>query len=252
MFKILFSFFRSLGKVNGNFSSSSFKNLYKSSKFIYQKPALVSLHNSLIEVNENIYKFYKKLDYGSGYFYQSYESLGIFGIRSTEERINSLNLNKYIVDRNVLDIGSNSGFFSLSLAAKANNIVGIEPNNFLNQQANLVKKYLNIDNVEFITTKFENFTSEKMFDTILSFANHSTYDGETEFSLEEYFSKVSELLSTTGFMIFESHHPKIEKDFFKVQKVIENYFEIVDKKICESENFYDDGRTWIVAKVKKS
>ena len=77
-------------------------------------------------------KFYKKLDYGSGYFYQSYESLGIFGIRSLK-KINSLNLNKYIVNRNVLDIGSNSGFFSLSLAAKANNIVGIGPTISINK-----------------------------------------------------------------------------------------------------------------------
>ena len=251
MIKNIYCFFRSLSKVNGNFNFDSFKNLYNSSKFIYQNHKLVSLHDSLIEINENISKFYKKLDYGSGYFYQSYESLGIFGIRSTEDRINFLKLHKYTDNKNILDIGSNSGFLSLSLSKNANNIIGIEPNDFLNQQANLVKNFLRVDNVKFITTKFENFSSESKFDIVLSFANHSTYDGETEYNLQEYFSKVKDLLDSDGTMIFESHHPNIEKEFSMVQNEIEKYFDIVEKKVYKSENFYDSGRIWIIAKVKK-
>lgn len=59
-----------------------------------------------------------------------------------------------------------------------------------------------VDNVQFITTKFENFFPESKFDIVLSFANHSTYDGETDHSLEEYFSKVKNLINSNGFMIF--------------------------------------------------
>ena len=151
---------------------------------------------------------------------------------------------------NILDIGSNSGFVSIELAMDAGAVDGVEPNDFIIEHGNLLKDFYKLDNINFYKSKFEEFLVSKKYDIILSFANHSTYDGETEFNLDEYFLKISELLTEKGALIFESHHPYIEKDLTKVQKNIENYFTISKVFVYESENFIDNGRTWMLCQKK--
>jgi len=51
-----------------------------------------------------------KLDYGSGYFYQSLSSLNILGLRDSASRIKNYNLEKLTINKSILDIGSNTEF----------------------------------------------------------------------------------------------------------------------------------------------
>ena len=192
----------------------------------------------------------EKLDYGKGFLYQSYENIGIFGLRATNEKIDMIKKLVNLKNLNILDIGSNSGFVTIKLAMEAITVEGVEPNEFVLEHGNLLKEYYKLNNVNFYNSKFEEFSPSKKYDIVLSFANHSTYDGETKFNLDEYFTKIFKLLSEEGKLIFESHHPYIEKDLTLVKKSIEKFFNIKKVFVYESDNFIDNGRTWMLCQRK--
>ena len=116
------------------------------------------------------------------------------------------------------------------------------------QPGQIVADFFKLLNMNFYETKFEQFYTNNKYSTVLSCANHSTYDGETEYSLDEYFSKISNLLIERGSLLFESHHPLIEKDISDVKNCISKYFDIKEEIIVEGGNFIDNGRTWLLCK----
>lgn len=59
-------------------------------------------------------------DYGEGYFYQSFKKIGITGLRNTEDRIQNMDLISHIANKNVLEIGCDSGFSSCLIAPYTN------------------------------------------------------------------------------------------------------------------------------------
>ena len=63
-------------------------------------------------LKNNDKKFY---DYGEGYFYQSCEKIKVSGLRDTKFRINCLDLINLTENKEILDIGCNSGFFLIDL-----------------------------------------------------------------------------------------------------------------------------------------
>ena len=76
-------------------------------------------------------------------FYQSFMELNIDGERSTENRIKQYKLNSYFSnEKNALDIGCNSGFFSLMISDDLKNIDGVEINPFLIDMGNEVKQFI--------------------------------------------------------------------------------------------------------------
>ncbi len=227
----------------------SIKNFIKSYIYLIKNPKYLLINFKIFKLVMKSWKR-EKLDYGKGFFYQSYENIGIFGLRATNEKIDMIKKLMNIKNLNILDIGSNSGFVSIELAMGAGAVDGVEPNEFIIEHGNILKDFYKLDNINFYKSKFEEFLISKKYDIILSLANHSTYDGETEFNLDEYFLKISELLTEKGTLIFESHHPYIEKDLTKVGKTIENFFNINKVFIYESENFIDNGRTWMLCEKK--
>ena len=227
----------------------SIKNFIKSYIYLIKNPKYLFINLNIFKLVVKSWKR-EKLDYGKGFLYQSFENIGIFGLRATNEKINMIKKLININNLDILDIGSNSGFVSIELSIEANNVDGVEPNKFILEHGNLLKEYYKLNNINFFNCKFEEFMVSKNYDIILSFANHSTYDGETEFNLDEYFLKISELLSKKGKLIFESHHPYIEKDLTLVEDSIKKFFNINKVFIYESENFIDNGRTWMLCERK--
>jgi hypothetical protein len=110
--------------------------------------------------------------------------------------------------------------------------------------------FLKLQNLDFQCTSFEKFNSDKKFDVILSFANHSTFDGKTEQTVEQYFIRCSHFCVDNGIMIFESHHPNYEKNLDEVMCIIDKYFIEQERKKITLGNFYDVGRTIVIYKKK--
>jgi hypothetical protein len=112
----------------------------------------------------------------------------------------------------------------------------------------LVADYLGLENVTFNDMSFESFESVKTYGAVCSFANHSTFDGNTQHTIEEYFDKCHRLLDSDGLFLFESHAPAYEGDRLEsVLGLIEERFSIVEKTTLTTGKRYDDGRTLLVA-----
>ena len=217
-----------------------------------RNPELLPLHRTLNACLTRAAGAWPSYDYGEGYFYQSLRTVGISGLRDTEARIRAMDLASRVTGRRVLEIGCNSGFVSLSIAAAASSIVAFDINPYLIEIARLVADYSKIDNVEFSTAEFESFAPNEPFEVVLSFANHSTYDGNTKQSVQSYIERCADLLVKGGLFLFESHPPEHEGDGLAgVCELIGRSFTIEERRVLEYGTFLDRGRTFIAA-VKPS
>ena len=171
-------------------------------------------------------------------FYQGFDAIQIDGCRSTEKRFEEYNIQKYLSkNKSALDIGSNCGFFSLYVSKFLESITGIEINPYLTSIASDTQEFLEIDNANFVSSKFEKFSTDKKFDIIFSFANDSTIDSNTDFNFEEYITKIIHLLSDNGLLIFESQaiDIMIPQKFEPKMKIIKEFFNILENRNVKSE-----------------
>jgi 2-polyprenyl-3-methyl-5-hydroxy-6-metoxy-1,4-benzoquinol methylase len=213
---------------------------------------LLELHRELNCVLDELRRNWGSYDYGEGYFYQSFQKLNISGLRNTEERIRCMDLAVHVKGRKVLDIGCNTGFLSLSVADHASYLEGFDINSYLAEIANRVSDFLGIENVNFKTSRFEGYATSERFDVVLSFANHSTYDKNTEQDLRSYFQRCHDLLVPDGVLLFESHAPDYEGDGLRnTISIIERFFDIVKNEKLYYGSFLDNGRTFIVGKRRE-
>ena len=201
--------------------------------------------NSILLKQTNSWSSY---DYGEGYFYQSLDEVCITGLRDTSARLSTFNMPELVRGRTILDIGSNSGFLSIKLAKTAKSVEGIEPNPNLNKIGALVASYLKIDNIKFNDMSFEDFKPSRSYGVVASFANHSTFDGNTKHTIEEYFVKCHSLIEDDGLFLFESHAPAYEgSKLTDVINLIQRHFNIIDTSILSTGRRFDNGRTLLVA-----
>jgi len=171
-------------------------------------------------------------------YYQSFLALNIDGERSTENRIKQYKLNSYLShEKTALDIGCNSGFFSLIISDNLKKIDGVEINPFLIDMGNEVKQFINNTNCSFFVTSFEKYFSDKKYDLIFSLANDETIDGNTKFTFEEYIEKIFHLLLRNGILIFESQAADAyNKNKFKPKlEFLLEKFNILEERIVSSE-----------------
>ncbi len=171
-------------------------------------------------------------------FYQGLDKINIKGSRSTEKRFNEYNIGSlFSKNKNVLDIGSNCGFVSLYTSEFVKSVTGVEINPFLVKISNDTKEFLNIQNVKFVCSTFEEYNTEEKFDIVYSFANDSTIDDNTTFNFEEYVQKILFLLSSDGLLIFESQalDVLVPNKFQSKLEILEKYFIINEKRKISSE-----------------
>ena len=171
-------------------------------------------------------------------FYQGFDAIQIDGCRSTEKRFEEYNIQKYLSkNKSALDIGSNCGFFSLYVSKFLENITGIEINPYLTSIASDTQEFLEINNADFISSKFENFLTDRKFDIIFSFANDSTIDSNTDFNFQEYVVKIIHLLKDNGLLIFESQAIDIviPQKFEPKMEILKQFFTILENRNVKSE-----------------
>lgn len=221
----------------------------KFNKFLDQ--IVFDKHRSLRFKIIDILKNNKEYDYGNGYLYQSFDKVPLRGLRNTKYRIRELKIDEFTNNKNVLDIGCNTGFLSMSIKPIYKKLVGIDHHQISVNIANLVRDYLSISKVHFLHENFNNFKFDDNFDIIFSLANHSTED-KGIIDTNSYFKKINQLLNNKGLLFIESHHPQIETNSEfekKVSDLINDYnYKILYKNKYKSVNFYDDGRTFYILK----
>ena len=152
----------------------------------------------------------------------------------------------------VLEIGCNSGFLSLTLAPGTRRYVAFDNNPFLVEIARLTQSEISDASVEFRVDTMEAFDTAEKFDVVLSFANHSTWDGNMPMALKAYFSKLRDLTIADGTLFFESHHPALENadQVRETLKVMQTFFSIEEEKTLARGSAWDRGRTFVHARAK--
>lgn len=153
----------------------------------------------------NIYTrfFRRRQAFGVVQFYQSYPPLGIRGVRDTLNRRQIYGLDEILrPDMDVLDIGSNVGFFSMFLADEVRHVDLLEYEPDLVEIAQLVKNKEKRTNIECVRGDFKDFRPGKKYDLIFSFAIHWWVG----MSRVEYVEKLkSHLKDDGGLILIESH-----------------------------------------------
>jgi 2-polyprenyl-3-methyl-5-hydroxy-6-metoxy-1,4-benzoquinol methylase len=194
----------------------------------------IKSNKKLMEFKDKIYHLYysKKWELGQGVFYtnnmfyQSFEKLQIDGQRPTTFRFFTYGLDKLLnKEYDVLDIGSNCGFFSLHISKYVRSVDGIEFNKELVDIANATKEYLKIDNCYFHYADFRQFIFTKKYNVILSFAVHY-WIGMT---MSEYSLHLSDLLNDNGFVILESQDINTKDEDFedKINEFCKDRFKLI-------------------------
>lgn len=184
--------------------------------------------------------------------YQSYERIKYKGLRwSVEKRLKYLNFNKFInKSSDVLDIGSNFGFFICEIAHKCKSADGVEINPYLNKIGNVVSDYLNLKNTNFFSSSFIDFAkvNNKKYDVVLSQASFYTEDKKERTDANKYVNQVIKILNKNGYFFYEStSYNKKDVNHKKNIKAKDEIINVLSKKMKKikewegrsgSKNFY--------------
>lgn len=215
---------------------------------VARDPELLELHRSLNQELLKAQELWSSYDYGEGYFYQGFETIGVSGLRNTAARVEAMGLRERVAGKTVLEIGCNAGFLSLSIADVAERVLAFDLNPHLVRIGELTAEHLGITNVDFRVAAFEDLLDVEPFDVVLSFANHSTYDGNTQQDVEEYFDRCHGLTQAGGEILFESHPPQHEGEgLHRVCEILEERFAVHEREVLRYGSFLDTDRTFVAA-----
>ncbi len=165
------------------------------------------------ELIKNIYEILEEeaknnpVSYNKEKPYQAYERIGLKGLRwSVEKRISEYKLQRFFdKEHTVLDIGSNTGFFTVEFAHECKMVHGIEPNKWLNEIGLLTADFLNVAHkVKFLDMKFFDYEATANYNVVLSLAAFFTQDGRERSDASEYFGRIHDHLKIKGELFYES------------------------------------------------
>lgn len=215
-------------------------------------PRRASFRRRLLALIDASHQGWPSADYGAGYLYQSCPALHLRGFRQTDARVAQMDLAPRLAGRSVLEVGCNSGFLSLALAAGTRRYLAFDNNPYLIDMARLAQAELADTSVEFRVDSFEALPTSERFDAVLSFANHSTWDGNMTLALEAYFGKLQQLLLPGGWLYFESHHPALEDagQLEETLAVLQHFFSISARRVLGGGSAWDRGRCFVTAQVR--
>ena len=170
-------------------------------------------------------KIYQGFGFDNGYMMEGYQSSN--SMYDSYHKLPLVPINKS-KDGNVLDLGSNQGFFSFQAALHgAKKVTGVELTPQDVAAANDIKKITQLDNVEFINgdiVKFVMETNDTYSLTIFNSVLHQVYPNFN--GSEQFLSKLSNI---TNYMAFETplNHPLMNISPEAVEKKLKQYFKIV-------------------------
>lgn len=224
-----------------------FINLYHKFLHLINFDKHRNFRQELLKLNKS--KAQDLYDYGEGMFYQSISIIKLYGLRNSKKRIKKIKLNNYLLNKTVLDIGTNIGAIPISSAKNFKECIGIDHNPDVIEIANKVKDYLQIKDLRFICADFLKLRFQQKFELILSLANHSTFDKGIN-DTNKYFEKIYDLLSDNGILILESHSPLYENpnSYMEIVNNLKRNYKIIDSGKYDFGNYYDRNRIFHIMK----
>jgi len=173
---------------------------------VVRRPALWRLHRRLRR-HLAAQRAQWRNPYSDNYFYQGLERIGLHGGKPSEARLAKYGISDLLTtDLQVLDIGSNCGFWALSIAPFVKHVDGVELNPHLNAIAEDTKAFLAIRNATFHTADFGAFAPAKRYDRVFSLSNHQTIDGNSSLHFPQYVERIWSVMRDGGLLLFESHN----------------------------------------------
>ena len=170
-------------------------------------------------------KIYQGFGFDNGFMMEGYQSTP--SMYDSYHKLPLVPINKSN-GGNVLDLGSNQGFFSFQAALHgAQKVIGIELTPQDVDAANDIKEITRLDNVEFINGDIKQFvmeTDEKFSLTIFNSVLHQVYPNFQ--GSEEFMTKLS---SITDYLAFETplNHPLMNISPAAVEQNLRKFFRIV-------------------------
>ena len=184
--------------------------------------------------------------FGRNTLYQSFEPLGLPGLRPTRDRIDTYKISSFTnPNSRILDIGSNMGCTALTLALDGFYVTGVEFNEILTKISNLLKSYVDEQKATFINADFSTWKCDEKFDVVLALAVHRW----VPMKFRDFAERVTSLLNTEGVLVFESNnYDVLGEDFEREISIFQELgFEILDDGFV-----YDDTRRKYVVFRKAS
>jgi len=167
--------------------------------------------------------------------YQSYKNH--IGDRPTEERIKFYRILDYLKpNHSLLDIGCNSGFFSVYLASHCKNVVGVDslypPDvKFFGE---VYVEENSIENIEFIKESFlDVYLSLPKYDVILALALMGHIKNCNYWGIETIAKKLYDLTNDNGILFHESITDDFDNDFIDYKKLNQSYIDIGFKELFQ-------------------
>ena len=165
------------------------------------------------------WKEYPYSHYLYGFPYQTLGMLNIFGGRCSEERFEEYELIRYL-DKNskILDLGANCGFMAILTSYRLGcNAVAVDLNPYSIEIGTATVDFLRLNNrVKLFACDLKMISSEikEEFNAVFAFATHWTADGNNRIDLREYLAYLADLITTGGYIFFESHCADINSKCF--------------------------------------
>jgi len=182
-------------------------------------------------------KIYQGFIFNNGASMAGYSSDNI--MYDSYRKLPFIPLNK-VKGGNVLDIGSNQGFFSFQAAIHgAKKVIGLELTEQDVLAANDIKKIVNTPNVEFINTDAVEYVKNVQENYSLVFANSVIHQIYPNFiNADNFLEKISKI---TKYFAIETpmNHPLMNIGIEEVAKILQKHFKIV--RILNIYDAYSSG-----------
>jgi 2-polyprenyl-3-methyl-5-hydroxy-6-metoxy-1,4-benzoquinol methylase len=163
-------------------------------------------------VNARLWRRFLKTEqyFGGRIFYQSCEPLGLPGQRPTDRRAELYGIDDLVKPTDiVLDIGCNTGFFSMRVAKRAARVDALEKNEQLIEVARRAASFLGVTNVAFSSGDFNEFSPRSAYDVVLAFAVHRWAAPD----IASFGERVRGLVKPGGLLFFESNNLARDLEF---------------------------------------
>ncbi len=210
------------------------RDFFPSDRLLYLKD--LDFYMSLLDEYMVAETFYATKEY-----YQSFEKLGIKGSRKNAERLVKYGIHEFLnKDDNVLDIGCNCGFFSMTVAPYVKKIIGVDVDeNFINI-ANKAMAFAKIDNAEFYVKDVFADGLNGNYDAIFMLALPANI------GVYEKANVIANHITQGGYLFLESHNMKGESEKYLFKKLIDTYIEKGLKNVCLYDNLGSQDRDFCV------
>ncbi len=194
---------------------------------LYIRNELFNLMKRIPRIQYQLNKIYyrKTHQFGKQFFYQSYPPLNIRGERPTLNRYATYQLKKYLKkNMNILDIGGNTGFFSLYISRFVKSINILEMDKSLIKVGEKLRQYEKISNVRFTCSDIMNYIPDIQYDMLFSLAVHDWVD----MPFDKYIMHISSMLKPKGILLIESQDI-LKDDIQRKIDSVKHLFKVIEK-----------------------